>query len=454
MASSAAPETINEDIPQNDSGKLRTFISILRKFIGVPDLAAVRFSLPSQLLEPRPNLEYWNYLDCPSAFAAIGTADDSVDRMLEVLRFWFTKDLKYVKGKPCKPYNSCLGEFFRCNWEADRNAPLINTKNPSGSASSASSVKSAKSIKADPRSASSVSIAQTAENPTGPTWRISYLTEQTSHHPPVSAFYISCPEQGLHARGFDQISAKFTGTTIKVSPGEHNFGIFITLDKRDGETYQLQHPAAHLGGILRGALSVSVGESAFVSCPKTKLKCILQYLEDGWLGRAQNRVEGIIFKYDPENDDKIRIKDVPEKDILIRLGGSWKDRIVYTVGPKPVDSHPPEDQTVIIDLNPLNVASKILPPKEKQAESESLALWDGVTQAISAKQFSKATTVKQELEEKQREKARTRERNNETWQPVFFSQVTDKGGKPDLSEKGRQVLDRIQNNDWSLDGIV
>ncbi|KAI0148877.1 hypothetical protein BJ166DRAFT_52380 [Pestalotiopsis sp. NC0098] len=374
--------------------------------------------------------------------------------MLEVLRFWFTKDLKYVKGKPCKPYNSCLGEFFRCNWEADRNAPLINTKNPSGSASSASSVKSAKSIKADLRSASSVSIAQTAEIPTGPTWRISYLTEQTSHHPPVSAFYISCPEQGLHARGFDQISAKFTGTTIKVSPGEHNFGIFITLDKRDGETYQLQHPAAHLGGILRGALSVSVGESAFVSCPKTKLKCILQYLEDGWLGRAQNRVEGIIFKYDPENDDKIRIKDVPEKDILIRLGGSWKDKIVYTVGPKPVDSHPPEDQTVIIDLNPLNVASKILPPKEKQAESESLALWDGVTQAISAKQFSKATTVKQELEEKQREKARTRERNNEIWQPVFFSQVTDKGGKPDLSEKGRQVLDRIQNNDWSLDGIV
>lgn len=52
--------------------------------------------------------------------------------MLEVLRFWFTKDLvcfhfslilypahllilpqKYIKGKPCKPYNSTLGEFFR-----------------------------------------------------------------------------------------------------------------------------------------------------------------------------------------------------------------------------------------------------------------------------------------------------------------------------------------------------
>jgi len=83
------------------------------RFIGVADLASVRFSLPSQLLEPTPNLEYWTYLDAPNAFVAIGTADDPVDRMLEVCRFWFTKDLKYAKGKPCKPYNSCLGEFFR-----------------------------------------------------------------------------------------------------------------------------------------------------------------------------------------------------------------------------------------------------------------------------------------------------------------------------------------------------
>lgn len=453
-SSSAPPETLNEDVPQNDSGKLRTFIGILRKFVGVADLAAVRFSLPSQLLEPRPNLEYWTYLDVPNAFAAIGTADEPVDRMLEVLRFWFTKDLKYVKGKPCKPYNSCLGEFFRCNWDAEANAPPIDTKNgASGNVSSASSLKSGKGTAAS-AAASTVSIPATSENPTGNTTRISYLTEQTSHHPPVSAFWVSCPDRGVYARGYDQISAKFTGTTVKVAPGEHNLGIFVTLEKRDNETYQLTHPAAHLGGILRGSLSISVGEAAYVTCPKTKIKCILQYVEDGWLGRAQNKVEGVIFRYDPEKDDKTRIKDVPDKDVLVRLGGNWKERIVYTLGPKSVDSHSPDKQTVIIDLNPLNMAPKSLPPKEKQAENESLTLWDGVTQAIMSKQFSKATTVKQELEEAQREKARERERKQETWQPVFFSQVTDKGGKPELSEKGRQVLERLQKGDWSLDGIV
>ena len=322
------------------------------RFIGVADLAAVRFSLPSQLLEPTPNLEYWNYLDAPNTFVAIGTADDPLDRMLEVLRFWFTKDLKYAKGRPCKPYNSCLGEFFRCNWEAEDNAPKIShhdlgTPKDSAPGSSASSFKSAKlAVAAElgsggSKTASTVSVSQTGTNPDNPTVRVSYLTEQTSHHPPVSAFYISCPERGLHARGFDQISAKFTGTSIKVTPGEHNLGIFITLEKRDHETYQLTHPAAHLGGILRGALSVTVGDVAFISCPQTKLKAILNYFDEGWLGRSTNKVEGIIFRYDPDNDDKVRIKDVPEGDILVRLGGAWKEKVVFTMGPKPVVSRSP-----------------------------------------------------------------------------------------------------------------
>jgi hypothetical protein len=85
--------------------------------------------------------------------------------------------------------------------------------------------------------------------------KLSYLTEQTSHHPPVSAFYIDCPEKGVSARGFDQLSAKFTGTNIRVVAGAHNLGIFITLASRGDEEYQLTHPAAYLGGLLRGACS-------------------------------------------------------------------------------------------------------------------------------------------------------------------------------------------------------
>ena len=81
---------------------------------------------------------------------------------------------------------------------------------------------------------------------------IAYLTEQTSHHPPVSAYYVSCPEKGVSACGYDQLSAKFTGTSIRVTAGLHNLGIFVTLHNHDDEQYQLTHPAAYLGGLLRG----------------------------------------------------------------------------------------------------------------------------------------------------------------------------------------------------------
>ncbi|KAF4126065.1 oxysterol-binding protein-related protein 9/10/11 [Geosmithia morbida] len=463
MASSVPPTAEIEtaattDEHQSDGSKLKTFLGILRKFIGVADLASVRFSLPSQLLEPTPNLEYWNYIDAPNAFVAIGTSDDELDRTLEVLRFWLTKDLKYIKGKPCKPYNSVLGEFFRCNWETEDNAPLVKTANVASKASSTKSGFSGlrsgnKSDKND--SSLSLSVPQHGTpSSEAKTVRISYLTEQTSHHPPVSAFYVSCPEKGISARGFDQITAKFTGTSVKVMPGEHNMGIFITLDNRGGEEYQLTHPAAYLGGLLRGSLSVSASEMAYVTCPATKIKVILHYYDEGWLGRYTNKVDGVIFRYNPDNDDKTRIQDVPDDAVLARISGAWREKVMFSLGTRPFKSVPAEEQHVLIDIGPLSVAPKLVPPKEKQAPNESLTFWGGVTDAIKSKQFSKATSIKIELEEAQRELARKREAEKTPFKPVFFEHITGNGGRPDLTEKGKKVLERAQQGDWNLEGIV
>ncbi|KAH8595260.1 hypothetical protein B0O99DRAFT_687102 [Bisporella sp. PMI_857] len=432
--------------PPDDSSKLRMFLGILKKFIGVADIASVRFSLPAQLLEPTPNLEYWNYLDQPNTFVAIGDSDDEVGRMLEVLRFWFTKDLKYVKGKPCKPYNSTLGEFFRCNWEVEDTVPVICL--PAATPSSASSIKSGKFSR--PGSSSTFPNAEGLATPNtgcktpGKIVRVSFLTEQTSHHPPVSAFYVDCPSKGISARGFDQISAKFTGTSIRVTPGEHNLGIFINLEKRDNEQYQLTHPAAHLGGLLRGGLNVTVGDICYVTCAKTKIKTILHYLEEGWLGKTQNKVEGLVFRYDPENDDKTKLRDVLDKDILLRISGNWKDKLYYSVGAKS------ETQVLLIDLAPLNVEPKVLPPVEKQLPNESLKFWGAVTEAIKSRQYARATALKQEIEERQREKAKEREESGNEWQPRFFTGAVTPLGKPELTEDGREALNKLQVEQWEL----
>lgn len=77
-----------------------------------------------------------------------------------------------------------------------------------------------------------------------------------------------------------------------------------------------------------------------------------------------------------------------------------------------------------------------------------------MTRAIHSKQFSRATQLKQELEEQQREKARQREKTGEQWKPVFFTQVTDKGGRPELTDKGREVLKLAQEGNWDINPIL
>jgi len=48
-------------------------------------------------------------------------------------------------------------------------------------------------------------------------------------------------------------------------------------------------------------------------------------------------VEGVIFRYDPENDSIDKLKAVPEKDILMIITGSWQGAIYYS---KPGSSVP------------------------------------------------------------------------------------------------------------------
>ncbi|KAF2714088.1 oxysterol-binding protein-like protein [Pleomassaria siparia CBS 279.74] len=421
----AKPTNTPVEKSQDDSSKLKTFLGVLRRFIGVADLAAVRFSLPAQLLEPTPNLEYWHYLDRPEAFISIGDSDEPLGRMLGTLRFWFTKDLKYVKGKPCKPYNSTLGEFFRCNWQIEDTSLPIKHASNSAPSSSAVSTSGDKFVK------------------------VSYLTEQTSHHPPVSAFYIDCPEKGISARGFDQLSAKFTGTSIRVIAGAHNLGIFITLQNRDDEEYQLTHPAAYLGGLLRGSLSVSVADSCYFTCAKTKIKVILEYLEEGWLGRTQNKVQGVIFTYNPDNDTKTKIRDVAEKDVLGRIEGCWQDKIYYTLGSAPFNKTP--EKILLLDLNPLFPVPKTVPPMEEQLPNESRKFWEGVTNAIVNKQYSLATTLKQELEERQRARAAERKAENKEWQPRFFTGALTPVGRPALTKDGEVALKGLHEDKFLLE---
>ncbi|KAJ3935754.1 MAG: hypothetical protein NXY57DRAFT_957850 [Lentinula lateritia] len=506
-----------------EGGKLKMIVQLVKKCLGVKDIAAMRLSLPASLLEPIPNLEFSHYLDRPDIFAAINDYDDAFDRMLAVIRFAATKDLKYIRGKVCKPYNSVLGEHFRSHWDVppvlhptDPDEPpvaqvLVTAPTASGLAppettyknpSDAASIKSSRSSKSfmsglTPKSPSTAATSpqQLADGdvsaqisqlnlggPVDDNLRVVYLTEQISHHPPISAYYGVCPSRSVEMLGVDQISAKVSGTTLKVAPGSYNQGMFINITggHGEGERYQVTHPVASVNGILRGSFYITVSDTTIITCTGgrhgQKFRTIIEYKEQSWLGKPHFLLEGVIhtvFEGDTQHEEWTKVKHVPHSRVAAVLDGSWRGVIRWkrvgsgsypaatqSASSSPNPSHialpsasnrsygaaskadltgPSAEFNTLIDLSTLWIIPKQVRPLEKQLPTESRKLWEGVTSRLLKKDFSEATKEKVVIEQKQRDEAAERKKKGVSFVPQYFEEDIS-SGVPILTEEGRKAI--------------
>ncbi|KAJ3565237.1 hypothetical protein NP233_g7764 [Leucocoprinus birnbaumii] len=509
------PISVPDSGDHGEGGKLKMIVQLVKKCLGVKDIATMRLSLPASLLEPVPNLEYWQYLDRPDLFAAINDAEFPFERMLAAVRFAFTKDLKFVHGKVCKPYNSVLGEHFRAHWDVppinysdDQTQtiiPLTHTTEAVVNGSETASVKSGRSSKSTKSGFSAFSKVKspTQATPSPPSLetnvtarmsnlslgndtnperlRVIYVTEQVSHHPPVSAYYASCPQRNVELFGIDQISAKVSGTTVRVSPGEFNRGIFVNITGGfgEGERYHITHPVASVNGILRGSFYVTVSETTIITCtggkPGTKFRAILEYKDESWLGKAHFLVEGVIHTVhegDTEHEEWTKVKHVPSDRVVAVFDGSWRGHIRWRrVGggsypnafsssassPSPSHEHlptpdipphsasradisrPDTKYSTLINLSTLQVIPKEVRPLEKQMANESRKLWQNVTSNLMKKEYSEATKEKIAIEQRQRDAAAERKRKGVEFIPKYFEKDLS-AGYAKLTEEGWKAV--------------
>ncbi|KAK4048099.1 hypothetical protein OIV83_004969 [Microbotryomycetes sp. JL201] len=467
-----------------DQGKVRTLLGVLKRCLSVKDLSSVRISLPASLMEPIGNLEYWSYADRPDFLCAVTESDDELERMLAVVRWTFTKDLKFVKAKIAKPYNSVLGEHFHAYWDTEP-LRLNDTKEPepqvyidtSPSADVLANAgrkpaKDAKKDSSDDQDEDLPDLSQTSASadPGGAaagktSTRVVFLNEQTSHHPPISHFMIEArgPLGRVQCYGSDQLSAKFTGTNVKVFPGPHNKGIFISLPDRDNEEYQITHPTAVVSGLLRGNLYATVSETTFINVRSTtaakRYRTILAYTE-----------EGVIYEVKSESDmEWTKIKHVKSEQVIATLSGCWRGEVKIKFKDSGVER-------VLIDMVPLAVQPKVVAPLSEQDELETRRVWEPVSKALLDKDFGLASKNKQTLEQKQRDQAAERKKNNEvsvcrdaerslrvltgisflldnSYKPRFFEsepdQVEEWDGRPRLTQQGKEAIEDLFKADWT-----
>ncbi|KAG9468781.1 hypothetical protein GDO78_021962 [Eleutherodactylus coqui] len=173
-------------------------------------------------LLPSPWMPSWIMSTIPQKAAV---EDNPYCRMKQVLKWYLSGFYKKPKGIK-KPYNSILGEKFRCCWFH----PQTNS-------------------------------------------HTFYIAEQVSHHPPVSAFHVSNRKDGFCITGSILARSRFYGNSLSAILDGKARLTFMTRD----EDYIITMPYAHCKGLLYGTMTMELGGKISIECEKTRYTTELEF---------------------------------------------------------------------------------------------------------------------------------------------------------------------------------
>lgn len=101
---------------------------------------------------------------------------------------------------------------------------------------------------------------------------------QVSHHPPISAFYVTNRQDGYTVASSILAKSKFYGnSTSAILDGTAKLNLLPR-----GEEYALTLPYAHCKGILMGTLTMELGGKVIIECAKTGYSTELEFKLKVW----------------------------------------------------------------------------------------------------------------------------------------------------------------------------
>ena len=157
--------------------------------------------LPTFILERRSLLEmYSDFFAHPDLFLDIPDGNSPEDRMIRALKWYLSSFHAGRKSSMAKkPYNPILGETFRCNWKlpSDKYLSPDTTKN----------------IEANrcPKE-----VARESALPECGPDELTFLAEQVSHHPPISAFYAEHVNKRISTCAHIYTKSSFLGMSVSI----------------------------------------------------------------------------------------------------------------------------------------------------------------------------------------------------------------------------------------------
>ncbi|XP_043840002.1 oxysterol-binding protein-related protein 2 isoform X3 [Dromiciops gliroides] len=281
-----------------------------------------------------------------------------------------------------------------------------------------------------------------------------FISEQVSHHPPISAFYSEGLTQDFIFHGSIYPKLKFWGKSVEAEPRGT-----ITLELlKHNEAYTWTNPTCCVHNIIIGKLWIEQYGTVEILNHRTGDKCVLNFKPCGLFGKELHKIEGYIqdkskkklfviygkwteclwgidpvsYEYykkherkgdhqkkakavdDSEKSESDVVDEVPEiQDTVQVIPGS---ELLWRINTRPPNSSQMYNFTSFtVSLNELEKGmEKILAPTDCRLRPDIRGMENG--------NMDLASQEKERLEEKQREARKERAKDEQEWHTRWFYQ--------------------------------
>uniref|UniRef100_A0A3P9M5M2 Oxysterol-binding protein n=1 Tax=Oryzias latipes TaxID=8090 RepID=A0A3P9M5M2_ORYLA len=287
-----------------------------------------------------------------------------------------------------------------------------------------------------------------------------WVSEQVSHHPPISAFHAEGFKEDFVFHGSIYPKLKFWGKSIEAEP---KGTITLELPKYN-EAYTWTNPTCCVHNIIVGQLWIEQYGNVEVVNHKTGERCNLMFKRCGLFGKELHKVEGYILdkskkklcaiygkwteclyvvdpaiydankKMDKKNseekksnketqnsvDEEAEEMPPPVAETVQVIPGS---ELIWKITPRPENSAKfYAFSTFAMQLNELDkIMEGVLPPTDSRLRPDIRAMENG--------DMDLASGEKKRLEEKQRTARKNRSKSTEEWKIRWFQQGTNPHNK-------------------------
>ena len=235
------------------------------------------------------------------------------------------------------------------------------------------------------------------------------VSEQVSHHPPVTACYLSNEKAGIRAEGYTRQEITFSGTVYIRQIGH----AVLHIDEYN-EDYLIPLPNVKVKGVLTGGPYPELTEPCSI-VSSAGFVAEVDFSGKGFFGGGKkNHVEAAIYQKDDEK----------RKDALFTVEGSWSHEMTFKDAKGEVIDEYDSASATSTEFRTLDL--------EKQDSWESHKAWNGVIQALRKGDMRGVSDHKNELENAQRELRKQPETSEKEWKALFFRK-----------EKGNPAAERL-----------